>query len=112
MKWEGRLASPDACASFSRSYVLVEKILSRQESLPRDWPVSGTTGYDYLNQANGVFVYPEGAKRIEQIYSAFIGRDQKFADVVSRKNNIVIISLMAMTVHPLHLLLSTTSHHN
>ena len=36
-------------------YVLVEKILSRDELLPDDWQVSGTTGYEYLNIANGLF---------------------------------------------------------
>src|SRR5216684_2681567 len=99
IKLQERLASPDAPASSSPSYVLVEKILSRQESLPRDWPVSGTTGYDYLNQANGVFVYPEGAKRIEQIYSAFIGREHKFADVVYQKKKLVMSTLLRSEEH-------------
>jgi (1->4)-alpha-D-glucan 1-alpha-D-glucosylmutase len=40
-------------------YVLAEKILSRDERLPA-WPMAGTTGYDYLNAMNGVFVQPQG----------------------------------------------------
>ena len=35
---------------------IVEKILGSDESLPADWPVQGTTGYDFLNLLNGVFV--------------------------------------------------------
>ena len=38
------------------SYVLVEKILTRDESLPDGWPVSGTTGYEFANACNDLFV--------------------------------------------------------
>ena len=72
----------------------MEKILSRQESLPSDWPVSGTTGYDYLNEANGLFVEPEGARRMEEIYSTFIGRRQNFAEVVYQKKKLVMNTLL------------------
>ena len=54
----------------SPSYVVVEKILARGEDLPDDWPVAGTTGYDYVNAANGIFVDPAGRRRIEEIYSS------------------------------------------
>ena len=37
-------------------YIVAEKILSKGERLPADWAVSGTTGYDFLNQVNGLFV--------------------------------------------------------
>ncbi len=83
------------------SYVLVEKILSRHESLPEDWPVCGTTGYDYLNEANGLFVEPEGARRIEEIYSSFIGRRQDFADVVYQKKKLVMNTLLGVEMRTL-----------
>jgi len=66
-----RLTSPEAEASSPSNYLLVEKILQRNELLPADWPVSGTTGYDYLNQAEGIQVNPQGAARMEEIYAAF-----------------------------------------
>jgi (1->4)-alpha-D-glucan 1-alpha-D-glucosylmutase len=112
IKLQERLASPDAPASTPPSYVLVEKILSRHESLPRDWPVSGTTGYDYLNQANGVFVYPQGAKRIEQIYSAFIGREHKFADVVHQKKKLVMSTLLGVEMRTLGQRLAELASHD
>jgi len=34
----------------------VEKILEKGEELPGDWTVDGTTGYDFMNMLNGVFV--------------------------------------------------------
>ena len=41
-----------------RFYVVVEKILGRDEPMPGDWPVAGTTGYEFLNALNGVFGAP------------------------------------------------------
>jgi (1->4)-alpha-D-glucan 1-alpha-D-glucosylmutase len=99
-KLQERLSS-DETRKETPSYVLVEKILARQESLPEDWPVSGTTGYDYLNEANGIFVEPEGARRLEEIYSTFIGRRQNFADVVYQKKKLVMNTLLGVEMRTL-----------
>jgi (1->4)-alpha-D-glucan 1-alpha-D-glucosylmutase len=99
-KLQERLASGENRGEGS-SYILVEKILARDESLPDDWPVSGTTGYDYLNEANGIFVEPGGARRIEEIYSAFIGRQQNFADVVYQKKKLVMNTLLGVEMRTL-----------
>lgn len=48
-------------------YIVVEKILEPGEHL-RPWPVAGTTGYDVLNQLDGVFVESSQGERFEQIY--------------------------------------------
>ncbi len=34
-------------------WIVVEKILEPGEKLPDDWPVAGTTGYDFLNKRHG-----------------------------------------------------------
>jgi (1->4)-alpha-D-glucan 1-alpha-D-glucosylmutase len=99
-KLQERLASEEARKEAS-SYLLVEKILSRREALPEDWPVSGTTGYDYLNEANGIFVEPEGARGIEDIYSSFLGRQQNFADVVYQKKKLVMNTLLGVEMRTL-----------
>jgi (1->4)-alpha-D-glucan 1-alpha-D-glucosylmutase len=54
-------------------YVVIEKILSGAERLPADWAVSGTTGYDFANLVNGLFVDPAAVMRMERIYRNFIG---------------------------------------
>jgi (1->4)-alpha-D-glucan 1-alpha-D-glucosylmutase len=96
-----RLSPKDSAEPPQRAYVLVEKILARGESLPNDWPVSGTTGYDYLNQANGVFVNPQGAAQLEQIYAAFIGRHQDFSDVLYQKKKLVMSTLLGVEMRSL-----------
>ncbi|MFZ0735243.1 MAG: malto-oligosyltrehalose synthase [Candidatus Sulfotelmatobacter sp.] len=87
--------------SGKQSYLLVEKILARGEQLPSDWPVSGTTGYDYLNEANGIFVDPQGARCIEEIYSEFIGRKQEFSDVLYQKKKLVMNTLLGVEMRTL-----------
>jgi (1->4)-alpha-D-glucan 1-alpha-D-glucosylmutase len=82
-------------------YVIVEKILGRGERLPDDWPISGTTGYEYLNYVNGLFVDREGGKRIEAIYAQFVGRKMDFADVVYEKKQLVMNSLLRVELRGL-----------
>ncbi|MGZ5003172.1 MAG: malto-oligosyltrehalose synthase, partial [Chthoniobacterales bacterium] len=98
---EVRDEARDEARKETSAYVLVEKILARHESLPDDWPVSGTTGYDYLNEANGLFVEPEGGRRIEEIYSTFIGRRQNFTDVVYQKKKLVMNTLLGVEMRTL-----------
>jgi len=82
-------------------YVLVEKILARDESLPEDWSVSGTTGYEYLNAANGLFVCPSGARKLEKIYSDFISKELSFANVVYEKKKLVMNTLLRVEMRSL-----------
>ncbi len=62
-------------------YLVVEKILAPHESLRADWPVEGTTGYDYTNLALGVLVEPGSEPAFTQAYFDLAGEDQDFATV-------------------------------
>ena len=53
--------------------IVIEKILTGSEQLPAEWPVCGTTGYDFANLVNGLFVNPATAKPLERVYQNFIG---------------------------------------
>ncbi|MGH9225301.1 MAG: malto-oligosyltrehalose synthase [Acidimicrobiales bacterium] len=62
-------------------YVVVEKILEAEEGLPRSWPVGGTTGYDFLNRVNGLFVDPAGEEAFTSSYGEFTGEETDFGTV-------------------------------
>ncbi|HEV7995030.1 MAG TPA: malto-oligosyltrehalose synthase [Stellaceae bacterium] len=62
-------------------YVLVEKILARYEMLP-DWPVAGTTGYDFVNQVLAIFIDPAGEAAMTRLYRRFTTRRETFDDVL------------------------------
>ncbi len=64
------------------SWIVIEKILEPGEGLNPDWPVNGTTGYDFLINLNGVFVDPKGEKPLSDFYKEFTGDNAEYADVV------------------------------
>lgn len=82
-------------------YVLVEKILAEGEDLPADWPVSGTTGYDFLNAANGIFVSAAGARALDETYARLMGEVQDFGSMVYEKKKLIMDTLFAGEMHSL-----------
>ncbi|MCX5193687.1 malto-oligosyltrehalose synthase [Streptomyces sp. NBC_00249] len=54
-------------------WVVVEKILAREERLPPAWPVAGTTGYDALHRLDGLFTDPAGTAELARAYEESTG---------------------------------------
>ncbi|BAI74092.1 maltooligosyl trehalose synthase (plasmid) [Azospirillum sp. B510] len=63
-------------------YLVVEKILARHERLREDWPIDGTTGYEFANLMGGLFVDPDAEGAFTRLYADFIGRRDDFDEVV------------------------------
>ena len=61
-------------------FVVVEKILAAHEHLREDWPIAGTTGYEFLNRVHGLFVDPEGEGPLGRIYERFVGEPVSFEE--------------------------------
>lgn len=61
-------------------YVVIEKVLAVHEQLHTDWPVAGTTGYDFLNLVNGLFVNAESEAAVSACYERFVGAVPDFHD--------------------------------
>ena len=62
-------------------YLVVEKILATFERLPQSWPVHGTTGYNFTNVVNGLFVDARAKARLDRAYSSFIVDYAEWADI-------------------------------
>ena len=71
-------------------YLVVEKILANHETLPSDWPVNGTTGYDFCNQVTGLLVDSSAELAFTRFYREFTGELQSFAEIV-RESKIKIM---------------------
>lgn len=82
-------------------YIVVEKILSGDELLPVDWLVEGTTGYDFLNRANGLFVNGAKVEVLSDIYREFIGDGADFADTAYGSRMLVIECAFASELNAL-----------
>jgi (1->4)-alpha-D-glucan 1-alpha-D-glucosylmutase len=60
------------------SVVWVEKILEASERLPAEWPVSGTVGYEFLNDVCGLFVDPYGEAELSRLWHEISDDDRPF----------------------------------
>ena len=82
-------------------FVVVEKILAAGEALPREWPICGATGYAILNALNGLFLDPEGCKKLSQIYESFTGAQIQYQDLVYEKKKEVMANLQRVEMRSL-----------
>jgi (1->4)-alpha-D-glucan 1-alpha-D-glucosylmutase len=89
-----RQAAPEA-------WIVVEKILEPGEPLPGDWPVDGTTGYDFLNRAGGLFVDPTGEKPLSDLYTELTGQSTDWPALVREQKLYVLRELLASDVNRL-----------
>ncbi len=71
-------------------YVVIEKILIGSERLPAGWAVCGTTGYDFANLVNGLFVEPAGLMPLERIYRNFTNEQIYFEDLAYRCRKLIM----------------------
>ncbi len=62
-------------------YLVVEKILAQHECLPDDWPIQGTTGYDYLNLSLGLLVDPSAEAAFSETYRLFAGASDSCEEI-------------------------------
>jgi (1->4)-alpha-D-glucan 1-alpha-D-glucosylmutase len=83
------------------TYIVVEKILGRGEAMPREWPVSGTTGYEFLNALNGIFIHPEGLGSLNEIYARRTGSYLPFSELCYQTNKLVIETLFTGDINAL-----------
>jgi (1->4)-alpha-D-glucan 1-alpha-D-glucosylmutase len=76
-----KLASKTTAGRVDEPVVLVEKILARDEQLPRSWSADGTTGYEFANLAGGLFVNERGARRLTTTGYHMTGVRQTFYEL-------------------------------
>ncbi len=90
-------------------YLLVEKILGSGEKLRIEWPVHGTTGYEFANQLVELLVDGSAARAFTDSYNRFVGRQLGFHEIVYRSKRLVMQVSMASEVNVLGHLLNRLS---
>lgn len=75
--------------------IVVEKILAPEEPLPDSWPVDGTTGYDFLNVLNGLFIDQPGEQALTSFYAEFTGLTDGYETVLDESKHKVMQRLFA-----------------
>jgi (1->4)-alpha-D-glucan 1-alpha-D-glucosylmutase len=90
------------------AYLLVEKILTGKETLPESWPIQGSTGYDFINYLNGLFVKQENEAAFNGIYGRFTDKIETFAEVLFECKKTVIRTYFQGDIDNLARLLNQT----
>ncbi|HEX8951491.1 MAG TPA: malto-oligosyltrehalose synthase, partial [Polyangia bacterium] len=93
-------------------YVVVEKILEGPEKMPGSWQVDGTTGYEWLNAVNGLFVDGRHAGAFAELYARFTGIRQRWSELVIEKKRVLMRSSMASEINMLAFRLNRLSEGN
>ena len=83
------------------TYLVVEKILSAEETLPAHWKMHGTTGYEFLNDMNGLYVDSRHSHAFRKLHERFTGEGNKFHDVVYTSKRLIIETSMASELNML-----------
>src|SRR5215469_14795127 len=88
------------------AYVVLEKILTGNERVRKDWPIDGTTGYEFGNLVNGLFVDRSAAMTMQRVYRSFTGISEDFEDIVYRCKKHILKEVLASELNVLANLLS------
>jgi (1->4)-alpha-D-glucan 1-alpha-D-glucosylmutase len=86
-------------------YLVVEKITASFERLPSTWPVHGTTGYNFSNVVNGLFVDSSTKARLDRTYHAFIGEPAEWKEIAYDAKRLILDTALSseLTVLTNHL---------
>jgi (1->4)-alpha-D-glucan 1-alpha-D-glucosylmutase len=90
-------------------YTVVEKILEPGETLPGSWPVAGTSGYDFLNRVNNLFVAEDNQQAMTDCYEAASGETASYEQVVHDAKQQVMQDELAAEVEHLTRLIADLS---
>ncbi len=93
-------------------YLLGEKILVGDEQLRRDWPLHGTTGYDFTVQVTSLLVDPTAERMFSKIYKEFLDRNVNYPFLVYEKKRLIMRLALANDVNTLAAMLNRLSEQN
>ncbi len=71
-------------------FVVVEKILEGPEPLPPEWPVCGTTGYDFLCDVQGLFLDPAGLESLRRDFARRTGDARRIHEAAFEEKRRII----------------------
>jgi (1->4)-alpha-D-glucan 1-alpha-D-glucosylmutase len=81
--------------------VHVEKVLAPSEELRSDWPVEGTTGYEFLNDLAALFVPPEAQAPLTELQRELASEQQRFEEIAAASRAQALEELLQSDVNRL-----------
>lgn len=102
-----RLRTYDWVRSRGPLYIVVEKILEPHEYMPQEWPVSGTSGYDFIFLVNELFIQSKNEAAFNKIYAKATGERRNPDEIIYQSKLQVMLTSLASEVYVLTNLLSS-----
>jgi (1->4)-alpha-D-glucan 1-alpha-D-glucosylmutase len=93
-------------------YIVVEKILAHHEFLHESWQVDGTTGYEFVNLLNGLFLEPGARLGLDGVYRQQLDHASSFEETLVAAKSFVIDNLLASEISVLAAELNRISESN
>jgi (1->4)-alpha-D-glucan 1-alpha-D-glucosylmutase len=93
-------------------YMVLEKILTGDETLPHDWPVHGTTGYDFVKDVTQLLVDSSAEAAMTSAFRRFIGGSMHYGHLVYAKKLQVMRLALANDVNVLGNMVDRLSEQN
>ena len=93
-------------------YLLAEKILAKGERLPSHWAIHGTTGYEFLNAVDGLFVEAANERAMTAAYVAFTGQRTPYTDLAYESKQLIMQVSMSSELNVLGHALDRLSERN
>ncbi len=95
-----RLQESIARRSLSRgeplpAYLVIEKILANHERPRKSWAAHGTTGYEFTNLTNALFVDVRSELRMTRIYHRFVSNSARFDELVYHAKKLIMDTALA-----------------
>jgi (1->4)-alpha-D-glucan 1-alpha-D-glucosylmutase len=83
------------------AWIVVEKILEPGEALPDDWPVQGTTGYDFMRRVNGLLVDAEAEAALTALYGGLTGEPIDYPALARAMKRLVALEVLGSDLNRL-----------
>jgi (1->4)-alpha-D-glucan 1-alpha-D-glucosylmutase len=93
-------------------FLLAEKILANGERLPSHWAIHGTTGYEFLNAVDGLFVEAANERAMTAAYVAFTGQRTPYTDLAYASKQLIMQVSMSSELNVLGHALDRLSERN
>ena len=82
-------------------WIIGEKILEAGEFLRESWPIDGTSGYDFMNNAVAVLLSPQGMAELSRVYGQFTGEPTSFPAIAHDKKLLIMEQALGSDVNRL-----------
>ncbi len=93
-------------------FIVVEKILGKGETLSEEWPIFGTTGYEFLGLLNNLFIDPFHKRGLDSAYTRFTKNPIPFEELAYQCKKLIMSSSMSSELNTLGHQLNQLSEQN